>query len=216
MRYKDRLEAGDALAKELEKYKGRDDVVVLALPRGGVPLGYEVARALDAPLDVFVVRKLGLPGQEEFAMGALASGGVVLLNRALAERAGVNQADVMGVVEREKEELERRETAYRQDRGELDLQGRTVIVVDDGLATGSTTKAALQAIERLGPEKVVAAVPVAPPETCAEIEELAHETVCLHTPPDFRAVGLWYEDFSQTPDEEVAFFLNKAHEELGT
>lgn len=209
-RFKDREEAGRLLAAELEQYKGDRDVVVLALPRGGVPIGYEVALALEAPLDVFLVRKLGVPGQEEFAMGAIASGGVRVLNESVVRTLGLDERTIAAVAAEEERELERREREYRRDRPELDVVGRKVILVDDGLATGATMKAAAIALRELGPDRIVVAVPVAARETCDEFREVVDEVVCAHTPEPFRAVGLWYEDFSQTTDDEVKALLASA------
>jgi predicted phosphoribosyltransferase len=208
--YANRREAGAALAAELSQYRGRGDVVVLALPRGGVPVGYEVARALEAPLDVFVVRKLGAPGHRELAMGAIASGGVRVLNRDVIGWYGISPAAIEATAREELAELERRERAYREGRGGLDLKGRTVILVDDGLATGSTMKAAVQAIRERGPARIVVAAPVGAPQTCNELQELADEVVCARTPDDFAAVGQWYVDFSQTGDSEVCELLRES------
>jgi putative phosphoribosyl transferase len=201
--FHDRVDAGKALARHLSKYAGRPDVTVLALPRGGVPIGYEVARALGAPLDVFIVRKLGVPGQEEYAMGAVASGGVRVLNEDVVRSLRLSDTAVERITAKELTELNRRERLYRGDRPELDLTGRTVILVDDGLATGSTMKAAVKALKARGPARSVVAVPVAAPDTCEELRREVDEVVCAVTPEPFRAVGLWYEDFSQTSDEEV-------------
>jgi len=209
MRYKDRYEAGRSLAKELEKYRDRDDVMVLALPRGGVPVGYVVAKALAAPLDVFVVRKLGVPGQEEYAMGAIASGGVSVLNREVVRILGIGQETIDQVSARELRELKRREREYRGDRPDLDVSGKTVIVVDDGLATGATMRAAVKALKRMDPARVVVAVPVGAPETCADLEQQADEVVCPLKPEAFTAVGSWFLDFSQTSDKEVRDLLSR-------
>jgi putative phosphoribosyl transferase len=210
--YANRREAGAALAAELSQYRSRGGVVVLALPRGGVPVGYEVARALEAPLDVFVVRKLGAPGHRELAMGAIASGGVRVLNRDVIGWYGISPAAIEATAREELAELERRERAYREGRGGLDLKGRTVILVDDGLATGSTMKAAVQAVRERGPARIVVAAPVGAPQTCNELQELADEVVCARTPQDFAAVGQWYADFSQTEDGEVRELLREAAE----
>jgi putative phosphoribosyl transferase len=209
-RFRDRAEAGRRLATELRKYAGKDDVIVLALPRGGVPVGYEVARAIGAPLDVFVVRKLGLPWHEELAMGALASGGVRLLNEELINAYDLQPAEVDSVIQREKAELERRERQYRGDRPFPDLHDKTVILVDDGLATGSTMRVAVQALRNEGAKRIVVAVPVSAPETCDSFRDIADEIVCAVTPEPFYAVGLWYDDFSQTTDEEVHDLLDRA------
>jgi predicted phosphoribosyltransferase len=208
--FRDRREAGRALAEQLRKYAGRDDVVVLALPRGGVPVAYEVARALGAPLDVFLVRKLGVPGQEELALGAIATGGTRVLNREMVEQLRIRPESLDAIDAKERRELERRERAYRGDRPPPDLTGRTVILVDDGLATGSTMLAAVQAVRQYDPARVVIAVPVADPGVCASLEQFADEVVCARTPAPLRAVGLWYEEFSQTTDQEVRELLARA------
>jgi predicted phosphoribosyltransferase len=210
-RYRDRFEAGQLLGRELVRRLGkRDDVIVLALPRGGVPVGYEVAKALDAPLDVFIVRKLGVPGHEELAMGAIASGGVRILNRDVLGYVSLPQQAIDAVAAREQQELERRERSYRGSRPPLDVRGKTVIVVDDGLATGSTMRAAVAALRKMEPKQVIVAVPVAAPTTCEEFRQEGIEIICLRTPEPFQAVGLWYEDFSQTTDEEVHELLDRA------
>jgi putative phosphoribosyl transferase len=210
MLFIDRHDAGRQLAAALSDYAGRADVVVLALPRGGVPVGYEVAKALAAPLDVFLVRKVGVPGHEELAMGAIASGGVRVVNEEVVRELGIPGEVFDAVTEEEQQELDRRERAYRDDRPAPDVRGKTVILVDDGLATGSSMRAAIAALRRLGPARVVMAVPVAAPEVCAEFEEIADAAVCAKTPVPFRAVGLWYADFSQTTDEEVRALLADA------
>jgi predicted phosphoribosyltransferase len=203
----DRREAGVVLADRLRLFADKGNVVVLALPRGGVPVAYEVARALAAPLDVFVVRKLGLPGHPELAMGAIASGGVRVLNKDVLESVAVSQAAIDAVTHTERLELERRERAYRDGLPLVPIEGRVVILVDDGLATGSTMRAAVLAVRRLHPARVVVAVPVGAWQTCQELRELADEVVCVFTPEPFRAVGLWYADFSQTTDAEVRQLL---------
>lgn len=207
--FANRREAGAALAAQLERYRGRGDVVVLALPRGGVPVGYEVARALGAPLDVFVVRKLGAPGHRELAMGAIASGGVRVLNRDVIGWYGISPAAIEATAREELAELERRERTYRESREPVEVKDRVVLLIDDGLATGSTMKAAVQAVRELGPARIVVAVPVGAPQTCSELQELADEVVCARTPEDFAAVGQWYVDFSQTGDEEVRELLRE-------
>jgi predicted phosphoribosyltransferase len=209
-RFPNRRDAGRRLAAELRAYANRPDVIVLALPRGGVPVGYEIATALDVPLDVFVVRKLGLPWHEELAMGALASGGVRILDRDLIRIARVSEEDIERVTATEQAELERRERGFRGDRPFPDLTGMTVILVDDGLATGSTMKAAISALRQEGPSRIVMAVPVAAPETCEAFRDIADDVICAVTPEPFRAVGLWYDDFSQTTDEEVHELLDRA------
>ena len=211
--FRDRREAGSVLAGLLEKYRGRDDAIVLALPRGGVPVAYEVARRLQAPLDVFVVRKLGVPGQEELAMGAIASGGVRFLNQDVMRHVGISPGIIEGVARREIEEIARRERQYRGNRPYPDLGGRVVILVDDGLATGSTMRAAVSALRQRSPKKIVVAVPVAATATCAEFESIADEIVCARTPEAFHAVSSWYDDFRQTDDEEVSELLDAAERE---
>jgi predicted phosphoribosyltransferase len=208
-RFHDRVDAGRRLAGELTEYSGKSDVLVLALPRGGVPVAYEVAQALDAPLDVFLVRKLGVPGHEELAMGAIATGGVRVLNDSVIEMLHVPDRVIDAVAEKEQRELERRETEYRGDRPDPQVRGRTVILVDDGLATGSTMRAAAEALKHEGAERLVVAVPVAPPETCEAFRSEVDEIVCAITPEPFYGVGMWYEDFSQTTDEEVRALLDR-------
>jgi predicted phosphoribosyltransferase len=205
--FADRREAGQHLARELARWTGRDDVVVLALPRGGVPVAWEVARELGAPLDVFVVRKLGTPGHRELAMGAIASGGVRVLNEEVVRSYGVSPQSIERVADEELQELERREGAYRNGRPPLPLAGKVVILVDDGLATGSTMRAAVQAVRLHEPARVVVAVPVGASDTCAELRHLADEVICARTPEPFSAVGVWYRDFDQTTDEEVRALL---------
>jgi predicted phosphoribosyltransferase len=202
-RFRDRVDAGRVLARELEAYKGRPDMLVLALPRGGVPVAFEVARELGAPLDVFVVRKLGMPGHEEYAIGAIATGGVRIINEEAIRTFGVTNAEIEAVTAEERLELERREHRYRDGRSAPDIDGKTVILVDDGLATGSTMRAAVEALRQEGPARLVVAVPTAAPETCQEIAALVDDMVCAITPEPFYAVGLWYDDFGQTTDEEV-------------
>jgi predicted phosphoribosyltransferase len=209
MLFRDRFDAGRRLAERLTHYAGRDDVVVLALPRGGVPVGFEVAEALGAGLDVFLVRKLGVPGHEELAMGAIASGGVRVLNDRVIQMLRPTEADVARVEAGERLELQRREQEYRGARPPLDVRGKAVILVDDGLATGSTMRAAVAALRRLGPDRVVVAVPVGAGQTCEEFEAEADEVICAREPDPFYAVGLWYEDFSQTTDEEVRDLLTR-------
>jgi predicted phosphoribosyltransferase len=213
--YADREAAGLDLAARLGHYAGRDDVVVLALPRGGVPVAYQIALALDVPLDVFLVRKLGVPSHDELAMGAIASGGVRVLNDDVVRWYGITSRTIDEVAAREQIELERREREYREGRASLELQGRTVILVDDGLATGSTMKAAIQAVAAHIPARTVVAVPVGAPETCRELARLSDEVVCARTPEPFSAVGLWYRDFSQTTDEEVRELLRRSRQVSG-
>jgi putative phosphoribosyl transferase len=207
MIFRDRRQAGQQLARSLRRYAKRPDVIVLALPRGGVPVAYEVARELEVPLDVFLVRKLGVPGQPELAMGAIASGGVRVLDGDLVRRCGVSRAEIDEVQARELEELMRRERAYRGRRPAPEVAGRTVILVDDGVATGSSLKAAIAALRRRVPAAIVAAVPVAPASTARELSSLADEVVCVDQPEPFYAVGNFYDDFSPTEDEEVRELL---------
>ena len=208
--FPDRAEAGRFLATKLSKYSGGDDVIVLGLPRGGVPVAYEVARALRVPLDVFIVRKLGVPGFEELAVGAIASGGVRVLNEDVA-RALPNADEIIeAVTKQETAEVERREQKYRDGRPAPEIQGKTAILIDDGLATGATMRAAVKALRQRGAAKIVVAVPVGPPETCREFENEADEVVCASAPEFFQAVGQYYEDFSQTSDEEVRQLLASA------
>ncbi|HEX9160949.1 MAG TPA: phosphoribosyltransferase [Thermoanaerobaculia bacterium] len=203
-RFRDRDEAGVLLGSELKRKLGdRSDVIVLALPRGGVPVAARVAEALGAPLDVFIVRKLGVPGHEELAMGAIASGGVRVMNEDVLTMLPVRQELIDRVASREQVELERREREYRGARPPLDVHDRTVIVVDDGLATGSTMRAAVRALRAMQPRSIIVAVPVAARETRDALRSEADEVVCLWTPEPFQAVGLWYEDFAQTSDDEV-------------
>jgi predicted phosphoribosyltransferase len=205
--FDDRKAAGRELAGRLRKHAGRDDVIVLALPRGGVPVAYEVAEALGAPLDLFLVRKLGTPGHRELAMGAIASGGVRVLNSEVVRWYGITPAAIDAVAQEEQRELERREEAYREGRSPVPLKGRVVMLVDDGLATGSTMRAAVQAVRQLGPSRIVVAVPVGAPETCEELSEIADEVVCARMPRPFSAVGQWYLNFDQTTDDEVRELL---------
>ena len=209
--FRDRREAGRVLADKLAHYRGRPDLMVLALPRGGVAVGFEVAHALGAPLDVFVVRKLGYPGHEEFAMGAIAGGGIRVMNPMSGMT--VSPQEIEAVVAREQAELARRERLYRGDEAAPQLQGRTVIVVDDGLATGSTMLAAVLAIRQQHPARLVVAVPVGAPETCNALRDRADEVVCAAMPSPFRAVGLWYREFPQASDDEVHALLDEARRE---
>jgi putative phosphoribosyl transferase len=208
--FRDRFEAGRILGQLLaDKVKNRNPIV-LALPRGGVPVGIEVARTLNAELDVFLVRKLGVPGHEELAMGAIASGGVRVLNHGLIRELGLSSLIIDRITEREQAEIERRERLYREGRPALPVAHRTVILVDDGLATGATMLAAARALRAKEPERIIVAVPVASPETCEEFREEVDEVVCAATPDPFYAVGVWYEDFSQTSDAEVRELLERA------
>ena len=209
MRFGNRSEAGQLLGRELTRQFGkRDDLLVLGLPRGGVPVAAEVAHTLGAPLDVFIVRKLGVPGHEELAMGALASGGVRVLNQDVLGYLPISNKAIDEVTGREQQELERRERAYRGSRPSLDVRDRTVVVVDDGLATGSTMRAAVAALRKMQPRSIVVAVPVAAAQTCEEFRVEGIDLVCLRTPEPFQAVGLWYDDFSQTTDDEVREILS--------
>ena len=210
-RFHDRHEAGRLLGERLRRrFSGRDDVLVLALPRGGVPVAYELARALAAPLDVYLVRKLGVPGHEELAMGAIAEGGVRVLNPSILDLIDVDDAAIARVAAREETELRRRAAEYRGDRAPPDVRGRTVMLVDDGLATGATMRAAAAAVGAAGPARLIVAVPVAAAETCDQLAQEVDEIICLRTPEPFHAVGIWYELFDQTTDEEVRALLADA------
>ncbi len=210
-----RRQAGEELARSLEHLSGRTDVVVLALPRGGVPVGYEVARALRAPLDVFLVRKLGLPGHPELAMGAIASGGVRVLNADVVAWYRDPEVIIDETARAEQAELERRERVYREGRPAVEIGGRIVVLIDDGLATGSTMKAAVQAVHAGAPSRVIVAVPVGAIDTCREFQSIADEVVCARLPEHFSAVGQWYHDFSQTTDDEVRSLLHERLEIVG-
>ncbi|HEX4653055.1 MAG TPA: phosphoribosyltransferase [Candidatus Udaeobacter sp.] len=212
--FTNRAEAGRQLAEKLEKYAGRDDVIVLGLPRGGVPVAYEVAKRLRVPLDVFIVRKLGVPGFEELAAGAIASGGVRVLNDEVVRVLPHAEEAIEAVTARETAELERREQIYREGRPPPELRDRTVILVDDGLATGATMRAAVKALRERGVAGIVVAVPVGPTDTCQELEQLVDETICLTMPVFFQAVGQYYEDFSQTSDEDVRELLATAAQQI--
>ena len=208
--FKNRSQAGRLLGEALRHYAKRRDVIVLALPRGGVPVGFEVARIVDAPLDLMLVRKLGTPGQEELAMGAIASGGVRVLNEEIVTELQISAETIERVVNGERAELERRERIYRGDRPPPNVQGRCVILVDDGLATGATIRAAISALKQQAPARIVVAVPVAPPDTIAALSQEADEVICLTTPEPFIAISRWYLDFPQTSDEEVKDLLKRA------
>src|SRR5437764_1569652 len=212
--FQNRIEAGRQLAEKLEKYAGRDDVIVLGLPRGGVPVANEVATRLRAPLDVFIVRKLGVPGFEELAAGAIASGGVRVLNEDVMRAIPHADQAIEAVTTRETTELQRREQTYREGRPAPNLRDRILILVDDGLATGATMRAAVKALRQRGVTRIVVAVSVGPPDTCRELEEEADETICLSTPPFFQAVGQYYEDFSQTSDDDVRELLTRSAQEI--
>ena len=208
--FRDRSEAGRLLAKKLKpKYANKSDVLVLGLPRGGLPVAYQVASFLHAPLDICLVRKLGLPGRKEVAMGAIGAGGIMILDQNLVAELKISEQALKEVIVREWQELERRERVYRGSRPVPDLNNRTIILVDDGIATGLTLKAALSIVKQQQPKRIVVAVPIAPPNICKELETAVDEVVCLLTPEPFRAVSLWYEDFSATTDEEVCTLLAK-------
>lgn len=208
--FRDRQDAGIQLAAELSAYRNDPAVFVLGLPRGGMPVAYEVARALNAPLDVFVVRKLGVPGHKELAMGAIASGGIQVLNRDVIESLQISAPIIDAIARHEQQELERQQQIYRDDLPFPDLAGRKVIIVDDGLATGSTMRAAVRALRRATPARIVVAVPVGAAETCRNLRGEADEVVCAVTPGDFHAVSLWYHEFSQTTEQEVRRLLEAA------
>lgn len=208
--FRDRVDAGRALAERLREYAGRPEVLVLALPRGGVPVAFEVALALQAPMDVFIVRKLGVPGHEELAMGAIASGGVRALNRSVVESLGITDAVLDTAAQREQRELERREQAYRFGRPAPDVRDRVVILIDDGVATGSTMYAAISALRQLGAGSIVVATPTISSETFREMRREADNVVAVIAPEDFQGVGQWYGDFTQTSDDEVCALLENA------
>lgn len=210
MRFRDRSEAGQMLAKDLLKYAGREKVIVLGIPRGGVSVAFEVAQALGVPLDVFLSRKLGVPGQEELAFGAMATGSVRVLDRDIIDAAGISDEQIEAITERERKELDRRERLFRADSPPLEVSGKTVILVDDGIATGSNILAAVTALRQLKPARVVIAVPVAPPSTCNRLRSEVEEIVCLETPEFFHAIGQFYDDFSQVSDSEVCDVLHRA------
>ncbi len=208
--FSNRAEAGKMLAEALSDYIGRSDIFVLALPRGGVPVAYEVARKLAAPLDLWLVRKLGVPGQEELALGALAGKNIRVLNDDIISLLNIDQSAIDIVIAREQAELERRNRLYRQNRPPPDIEGKTAIIIDDGLATGATMRAAIASLRQAGAAQIIAAVPVGASSTCRKIEQEADELVCLHAPEPFYGVGQWYTDFSQTSDEEVLALLTSA------
>jgi putative phosphoribosyl transferase len=213
MIFRDRTDAGKYLATKLLSYKDRQDALVLALPRGGVPVAFEVAQALRMPLDIFLVRKLGVPGHEELAMGAISTGGVRVLNEETVEYLRIPEHVIDSIAAEELKELKRRELAYRGNRPEPDVKGKTVILIDDGLATGSTIRAAAQALRQQQPARIVVAVPVSAPETCDEYRIGVDEIICAVTPEPFLGVGMWYLDFSQTTDDEVRDLLERARGE---
>lgn len=214
MLFRNRHDAGTRLAAALHEFAAKPGVIVLGLPRGGVPVAAEVARALGAPLDVFAVRKLGMPGNEEFAIGAIASGGAGVLNEAAIRDYRVTAAELEAVMAKERKELERRERAFRGDRPPVDVHGSIVIVVDDGLATGATMQAAVAALRSQHPRRIIVAVPVASSEACAAVRASADECICLATPDNFRSVGSWYQHFNQTDDAEVHALLEGALQSL--
>lgn len=211
MRFHHRTHAGQLLAERLASYAGQPDLLVLALPRGGVPVAAQIARALHAPLDVWVVRKLGAPDQPELAIGAVAPGGIQLLSSGLVRELGIPPEEIEQIAAEERAELDRRLTVYRGNRAPIDVRGKTVLLVDDGLATGASMRAAIASLRPLEPARIVAAIPVADPRVCNRLAQEADEVVCLYTPPHLDAVGQWYEDFSQTSDEEVRDLLSAVH-----
>jgi putative phosphoribosyl transferase len=210
VKFRNRIEAGKELARLLMAYKDRPNVLVLGLPRGGVPVAFEIAQVLHVPMDIFIVRKLGVPGQEELAMGAIATGGTRVLNHRLIDDLGISQNVVDQVSQEEEQELHRRAEAYRGGRPLPQVQGRTVILVDDGLATGASMYAAVLALKLQKPYRIIVAVPVAAPETCDIFEKMVDETICAATPEPFYGVGAWYDDFSQVSDEQVRDYLQDA------
>jgi predicted phosphoribosyltransferase len=212
-RFDDRFDAGSFLARQLRHHSGNPNVVVLALPRGGVPVAFEIARAIDAPLDIFVVRKLGAPGYEELAMGAIATGGVRVFNEEVIQHLGVSQSWIDATIREQEEELRRREEAYRGDRPPAELQNRTVILVDDGLATGASMRAAVRALRQREPFAITVAVPIGSRDTCDQFRSEVEEVICGRTPEPFHAVGAWYRDFTQTTDDEVRELLDRAAHE---
>lgn len=215
MLFRDRREAGRLLSRALEPFRGRSDAVVLALPRGGVPVAYEVAQELRLPLDIFIVRKLGVPGQEELAMGAVASGGMIVVNQAIVEDLAISDEEINAIAEREKREIERREREYRNGYPPVQVEGQTAILIDDGLATGASMRAAARAL-RPRARKVVVAVPVASERTCNELRAEVDQVMCATTPQPFFAVGMFYRDFEQTTDEEVRELLAQARDSSGS
>lgn len=209
-RYLDRQEAGQVLAKELHDYSDRSDVLVLALPRGGVPVAFEIAMALHVPLDVFIVRKLGVPGHSELAMGALAMGNITVFNDDIIRQLNISQADIDAVIHKENIELKRREIAYRDELAFPSIQGKTIILVDDGIATGATMRAAIKSLRKQHPASIIVAVPVADYQMCENLKSMVDKLICPLRPTNFYAVGAWYDDFSQTEDEEVFTLLKEA------
>ena len=213
-RFRDRTEAGRLLAAQLAHYADCPNTLVLGLPRGGIPVAYQIAKAINAPLDVWLVRKLGVPGQEELAMGAIASGSVMVLNNEIIQSLGISRKVIHQVAVAEKQELERRDRAYRGDRLPPDIPGHTIILVDDGIATSSTLRAAIAALQQQQPKRIVVASPVAPPSVCDALRTVVDEVVCLSTPEPLSSIGMWYKDFSQTTDEEVRELLKQSAIEL--
>ncbi|AOY90144.1 phosphoribosyltransferase [Marinobacter salinus] len=207
-----RIEAGQALARAMSRYRGREDLLVLGLPRGGVPVAYEIAADLNVQLDLMLVRKLGTPGQKELAMGAIASGGIRVLNDEIVGALGISDEAIERVASEEQQELERREQAYRGDRSRPEIEGKCIILVDDGLATGASMRAAIEALRLQNPSSIVVAVPVAPSDTIGKLSAEADDVICLATPEPFMAIGNWYRDFTQVSDQEVKQTLNKAWE----
>ncbi|BAY26873.1 phosphoribosyltransferase [Calothrix sp. NIES-2100] len=216
IKFRTRTEAGKFLARELTAYADCKDLLVLGLPRGGVPVAYEVAKALDAPLDICLVRKIGVPGHQELAMGAITSGGIRVLNSDVISSLAISKQTINQVTADESQELQRRDRAYRGDRPPLNVTNHTIILVDDGIATGSTMRAAITLLKQQQPYRIVVAVPVAPPEICEQLSELVDEVVCLKIPERMYAVGVWYEDFSQTTDDEVRHLLAKQSQLITT
>ncbi len=210
MLFRDRIQAGQRLAEKLTAYADNPDVLILALPRGGVPVAYEVAKTLHSPLDIFVVRKLGVPGHEELAMGAIASGGVVILNQDIVQGLNIPEDVIHNVAKRELREIERRETLYRDNQPLPHIEGRTIVLIDDGLATGATMRAAVRALRQKNPAQIIVAVPVASRQTCDDLRREVDYIVCAVTPQAFHAVGLWYDDFTQTSDDDVRMLLTDA------
>lgn len=213
--FKNRHEAGQKLSEQLQHYADRTNVLVLALPRGGVPVGFEVAKALDAPLDVFVVRKLGVPGREEMAMGAIGSGGTRVLNQDVVRYLGISSQTIEQVASREQAELQRRERVYRDGRPAPKIEDQTVILVDDGLATGASMHAAVEALREANPKHIIVAVPTAPPRTCREFHDVVDEVICIRTPEPFLGVGAWYDEFPQTTDKQVQQLLRDSKQQKG-
>lgn len=216
MIFENRVQAGQQLAKKLGAYAGRTDVVVLGIPRGGVPVAFEIARALRAPLDIFLSRKLGVPGQEELAFGALASGGVRVLDRDLIRELNLSKEEIDRIAETVKKELERRERVYRGDRPPIKIEGKVTLLIDDGIATGSSMRAGIKALRQMKPSRLVVAVPVAPLHTCKRMKSEVDEFVCVYTPELFYAIGQFYEDFSQISDEEVTELLHRAAQSVNS